>query len=432
MFWYPILFLLHVVFAKVTAERPFTSGEEQKKPKQWALLAAGSNGYDNYRHQADVCHAYQVLRKHGIPEERIVVMMYDDIANNSENPTKGEIVNRPNGTDVYKGVPKDYTGDAVTPHNFLSILQGRRPENGSGKIIESGPDDYVFVYFSDHGAPGMLIFPDSHLHARRLVDVITKMHIERKYGKMILFIEACFSGSMFETLLPNNISAYAMTAAHAHELSYACYYDKFRSTWLGDRFSVYWMEDADQQDLRSQTLHELYLVVRNKTTTSHVMHYGDMETEKLHLSKFMGGTYVPPVKLSNISCDEATSAEAPITVLEHKIKMAKNDTVKDAHKKQIEVLLEKRKNFTIVLEEIVRKLGANSSIITSKPARIDFPCYETAVDMFSEKCFKLSSNPYASLFLYSFVGLCNANNTAEKIGNAIDSVCAHLDLNDVV
>lgn len=34
--------------------------------------------------QADVCHAYQVLKKHGIKDERIVVMMYDDIAENEE------------------------------------------------------------------------------------------------------------------------------------------------------------------------------------------------------------------------------------------------------------------------------------------------------------------------------------------------------------
>ncbi len=28
--------------------------------KIWVLLVAGSRGYFNYRHQADVCHAYQV------------------------------------------------------------------------------------------------------------------------------------------------------------------------------------------------------------------------------------------------------------------------------------------------------------------------------------------------------------------------------------
>jgi len=25
----------------------------------WALLIAGSSGWGNYRHQADICHAYQ-------------------------------------------------------------------------------------------------------------------------------------------------------------------------------------------------------------------------------------------------------------------------------------------------------------------------------------------------------------------------------------
>lgn len=29
----------------------------------------------------------------------------------SSNPTPGIVINRPNGSDVYKGVPKDYTGE---------------------------------------------------------------------------------------------------------------------------------------------------------------------------------------------------------------------------------------------------------------------------------------------------------------------------------
>lgn len=70
------------------------------------LLIAGSNTYDNYRHQADVCHSFQVLKNHGIPESQIVVMMYDDIANADENPYPGTIINKPGGKDVYHGVPK--------------------------------------------------------------------------------------------------------------------------------------------------------------------------------------------------------------------------------------------------------------------------------------------------------------------------------------
>jgi legumain len=50
----------------------------------WAVLVAGSNGWYNYRHQADVCHAYQILHKNGIPDSNIIVMMYDDIAQNTQ------------------------------------------------------------------------------------------------------------------------------------------------------------------------------------------------------------------------------------------------------------------------------------------------------------------------------------------------------------
>jgi len=37
------------------------------------------------------------------------------LAHNSENPTPGIVINKPGGSDVYHGVPKDFTGDEVTP-----------------------------------------------------------------------------------------------------------------------------------------------------------------------------------------------------------------------------------------------------------------------------------------------------------------------------
>ncbi|XP_060919338.1 legumain-like [Labrus mixtus] len=106
--------------------------------KNWVLIVAGSNGWYNYRHQADACHAYQIVHKNGIPDEQIVVMMYDDLAQNEQNPTPGELINRPNGSDVYKGVPRDYTGDDVTPENFLAVLKGDAAsvKGGSGKVLK--------------------------------------------------------------------------------------------------------------------------------------------------------------------------------------------------------------------------------------------------------------------------------------------------------
>lgn len=59
--------------------------------------------------QADVCHAYQILKRGGLKDENIVVFMFDDIATSEMNPRPGVIINHPQGDDVYSGVPKVQT-----------------------------------------------------------------------------------------------------------------------------------------------------------------------------------------------------------------------------------------------------------------------------------------------------------------------------------
>ncbi|PRD22760.1 UNVERIFIED_CONTAM: Lgmn [Trichonephila clavipes] len=107
----------------------------------------------------------------GILDERIIVLMTDDIANNGENLTPGIVINHPNGNDVYKGVPKDYTGEDATPKNFVAVLKDDEKTLagvGSGKVQKSGPSDYVFVYFADYGAPGLIAFTGDELSAMNL------------------------------------------------------------------------------------------------------------------------------------------------------------------------------------------------------------------------------------------------------------------------
>ncbi|CAG2162390.1 unnamed protein product, partial [Oppiella nova] len=179
----------------------------------WAVLVAGSNGWFNYRHQADICHAYQVLHEHGVSDKNIIVMMYDDIAHNEQNPTQGIIINKPNGKDVYKGVPKDYINSEVTPEMFLKVLQGDQSLHQKGKkVVKSGPNDHIFVYFADHGAPGLIAFPNGELYAKDLNNALRNMAHQKKFNKMAIYIEACESGSMFSGLLPNNINIFATTA----------------------------------------------------------------------------------------------------------------------------------------------------------------------------------------------------------------------------
>lgn len=70
------------------------------------------------------------------------------------------------------------------------------------------------------------------------------MHEEKKYAKMVFYVEACESGSVFKNLLPDDIDVFATTAANATSSSFACYYDPAKKTFLGDVYSVKWLEGA--------------------------------------------------------------------------------------------------------------------------------------------------------------------------------------------
>ncbi|GJV06787.1 ribonuclease H-like domain-containing protein [Tanacetum coccineum] len=86
----------------------------QEDGTNWALLVAGLNEHENYRHQADVFHAYQILKRGGLKDENIMVFMYDDIANHRYNPKPGVIINSPKANDVYVGVPKEVIENGAT------------------------------------------------------------------------------------------------------------------------------------------------------------------------------------------------------------------------------------------------------------------------------------------------------------------------------
>jgi legumain len=46
----------------------------------------------------------------------------------------------------------------VTTENLYAVLLGNKTAvtGGSRKVIDSKPNDHIFIYYSDHGGPGVL------------------------------------------------------------------------------------------------------------------------------------------------------------------------------------------------------------------------------------------------------------------------------------
>mmetsp|Transcript_5297 Transcript_5297/g.11703 ORF Transcript_5297/g.11703 Transcript_5297/m.11703 type:complete len:445 (-) Transcript_5297:73-1407(-) len=320
--------------------------------RHWAVLVAGSNTFMNYRHQADVCHAYKTLIAKGMSPSRIITMAYDDIASDERNPFPGKLFNKPDpkgpGVDVYKGCKIDYKGEDVNVDNFLKVLTG--DSSAKGPVLKSGSRDHVFINFVDHGAPGLVAFPSTELHKTQLDDAFATMHKKKMYNRLVFYLEACESGSMFTDLTTPGI--FGVSASNPTESSWGTYCPgmtqdadtvngKHIGSCLGDLFSVNWMEDADVEDATKETLDQQFKIVMKKTNKSHVMEWGDKTFLKDTMGEYIGNQFgaelaAKPTTEDNLSALSVDSRLADMVSVDVGCKLAGWPEDCDATKKALQ------------------------------------------------------------------------------------------------
>lgn len=201
---------------------------------------------------------------------------------------------------MYKGVKIDYRGSEVTVANFLNAITGVK--KGNKKVLQSGPNDHVFINLVDHGAPGIFAFPSEELTAKQLINALKTMEQKKMFSELVAYVESCESGSMFSGLLPRNASIFATTASRPDESSYACYYDDKRETYLGDLYSVNWMEDSDKEDLSKETLATQFTITKKRTNMSTVMEFGKLSIAKEPVGNFQGNINQKTDYVSFLAC----------------------------------------------------------------------------------------------------------------------------------
>ncbi|KAL6903423.1 hypothetical protein ACP4OV_004236 [Aristida adscensionis] len=423
---------------------------------RWAVLVAGSSGYGNYRHQADVCHAYQILRKGGVKEENIVVFMSDDIAHNVLNPRPGIIINHPKGKDVYDGVPKDYTGDQVTTENFFAVFLGNKSAvtGGSKKVVDSKRNDHIFIYYSDHGGPGVLGMPiRPYLYAGDFIKVLKRKHASNSYSKMVIYVEACESGSIFEGLMPEDLNIYVTTASNAVENSWGTYCPGMDPsppaeyiTCLGDLYSVSWMEDSETHNLKNETIKDQYEKVKSRTSNSnsykegsHVMEYGDktFKDEKLFLYQ---GFNPANVNIANKLLWPGPKAavnqrDADLLFLWKRYEqLNEGSEEKTSALLEIKEIVEHRKHLDNSIDFIGRlifgyekgpsTLGALR--MSGQPLVDDWDCLKRMVRVFESHCGSLTQ--YGMKYMRAFANICNNGASEKKMREASINACSSYNL----
>ena len=233
-----------------------------------AVLICGSEGWYNYRHQADILNVYQHLRRNGFTDDDIILIMRDDIAYHTQNVQPGVIQVAPGGENLYQNVQLDYRADSLSVSDLASILLGEKSDK-LHTVLESGSTDNVLLFWTGHGKKGSFNWLETKesFSATMLSQTLSQMYDKQMYQSMLVCTEPCYSGSVLQAIegIPLVLG---ISAADENESSFADNFSTELGVWMCDRFSHNLMQLLDKN--RSYTFVEVYEALNNSTMGSHV------------------------------------------------------------------------------------------------------------------------------------------------------------------
>lgn len=248
-----ILSLPAVLAATLLAPAALVAAEHTSN---WAVLVCTSRFWFNYRHLANVLSIYRTVKRLGIPDSQIILMLPDDMACNPRNAFPGTVYsNADRAVDLYgDNIEVDYRGYEVTVENFIRLLTDRvGDEMPRSKRLLTDDRSNILVYMTGHGGNEFLKFQDAEeIGAFDLADAFEQMWEKKRYHEILFMIDTCQANTMYSKLYSPNIIATG--SAELDQSSYSHHADNDVGVAVIDRYTYYNLEflESQVQNLSSQ------------------------------------------------------------------------------------------------------------------------------------------------------------------------------------
>ncbi|KAK1578156.1 hypothetical protein Q3G72_027990 [Acer saccharum] len=217
------------------------SAETTMHTNNWAVLVCTSRFWFNYRHMANTLSLYRTVKRLGIPDERIILMLADDMACNARNKYPAQVFNNENHRlNLYgDNVEVDYRGYEVTVENFLRVLTGRHQTAvPRSKRLLSDEGSHILLYMTGHGGDEFLKFQDSEeLQSHDLADAVKQMKEKRRFKELLIMVDTCQAATLFSQLQSPGVLA--IGSSKKGENSYSHHLDSDVGVSVVDRFTYY-------------------------------------------------------------------------------------------------------------------------------------------------------------------------------------------------
>lgn len=241
----------------------------------WAVLVSTSKYWYNYRHSANVLSIYRSIKRLGIDDSHIILMLADDVACDPRNPWPGTIFNSAHHhINVYgSDAEVDYRGDQVTVDNFFRLLTGRHHDaTPRSKRLLTDQNSNILIYLTGHGGNGFLKFQDKgELTSVELADTFEQMHQKGRYNEILFIVDTCQAESMSTDLYSPNIIGIGSSKTGEDSLSH--HGDSSIGVHVIDRFTHHvlnFLEGLDSQKAANTSLRQLFQVCPYSLCMSHV------------------------------------------------------------------------------------------------------------------------------------------------------------------
>ncbi|KAH8804644.1 peptidase C13 family-domain-containing protein [Xylogone sp. PMI_703] len=215
----------------------------------WAVLVSTSRFWFNYRHLANVLSLYRTVKRLGIPDSQIILMLPDDMACNPRNAFPGTVYsNADRAVDLYgDNIEVDYRGYEVTVENFIRLLTDRVGEEmPRSKRLLTDDRSNILVYMTGHGGNEFLKFQDAEeISAFDLADAFEQMWEKKRYHEILFMIDTCQANTMYSKFYSPNIIATG--SSKLDESSYSHHADNDVGVAVIDRYTYYNLDFLETQ-----------------------------------------------------------------------------------------------------------------------------------------------------------------------------------------
>ncbi|KAL2436428.1 GPI-anchor transamidase [Exophiala dermatitidis] len=215
----------------------------------WAVLVSTSRFWFNYRHLANTLSLYRTVKRLGIPDSQILLLLPDDMACNPRNAFSGTVYsNADRRMDLYgENVEVDYRGYEVTVENFIRLLTDRWEEGvPASKRLQTDEGSNILIYMTGHGGSEFLKFQDSEeISSWDLADAFSQMREKKRYNEMLFMIDTCQANTLYRQFYSPGIIATG--SSEEDESSYSHHADNDVGVAVIDRWTYYVLDFLETQ-----------------------------------------------------------------------------------------------------------------------------------------------------------------------------------------